>query len=149
MLEDHQWKFLFQLARRIVPEADGLDAAGRATMRAIIEQALSSRPPAARRQFGLVLRIRRWAPALRYAAPLDKLSPERQDAALGWFQDAPLALLRKGFWALKTMVFMGYYGRPEAAQAIGYTPSKNGNARLGRRSASKKTARAEPGTTTR
>jgi len=28
---------------------------------------------------------------------------------------------------VKTLVYLGYYGRPEAAQAIGYRPSPNGN----------------------
>jgi hypothetical protein len=52
----------------------------------------------------------------------------QQDAALRWFHDAPLAPLRHGFWGVKTLIFMGYYGRPEAAAEIGYRPARAGAA---------------------
>ncbi len=133
VLEAAEWDFLMCLARRIVPETAALDAAGEAEFRAVIANALAARPAAVRRQIGILLKILRWAPALRYGRPLDRLGPAAQDAALGWLQDGPVGLFRKGFWGLKTMVFMGYYGRAAGAEAVGWKPSLDGNAELARR----------------
>jgi hypothetical protein len=132
VLKPAEWEFLMCLARRIVPESSQLDPAGEAEFRAVITGALGARPAAVRRQIGILLKILRWAPVLRYGRPLDRLSPAKQIAALSWFQDGPVTLLRKGFWGLKAMVFMGYYGRAAGAQAVGWTPSLDGNAELER-----------------
>jgi hypothetical protein len=72
----------------------------------------------------------RWAPIVRYGRPFDRLGAVRQDAVLAWLQDAPVAKLRSGFWGLKTLAFLGYYGRPAAGDTIGYRPSRDGNALL-------------------
>ncbi len=125
-----QWDFLIRLAGRVVPETADLDEEAWARFRAIVEEALGARPPAVRRQFGALLGILRWLPLLRYGRPFEGLAPERQDAALGWFQEAPLRPLRQGFWGLKALVFMGYYGRAEAGAGVGYVPDVAGNDRL-------------------
>ncbi|MBD3857823.1 MAG: hypothetical protein IFK92_15125 [Acidobacteria bacterium] len=39
-------------------------------------------------------------------------------------------ILRKGFWGLKAMIFMGYYGQPETNEIVGYAPELDGRARL-------------------
>jgi hypothetical protein len=122
--------FLNVLAARIVPETAELDNAGLARFFGIIDETLQGRPPTVRRQFAAFLGLLRWAPVLRYGSPLEKLRPERQDVILRWFEDCPIGLLRKGFWGLKTMVFMGYYGQPETNELIGYAPSFDGGARL-------------------
>ena len=72
----------------------------------------------------------RWVPLARYGSPLDKLQAERQDAVLRWFEDCPVSILRKGFWGLKAMIFMGYYGQPETNEIVGYAPELDGRARL-------------------
>jgi hypothetical protein len=115
-------EFLRVLAARIVPETAELDSAGVHRFLTLIDEALQQREPAVRRQFGTFLAVLRWAPMVRYLGPFEKLSPAHQDAVLRWFQDAPLQLLRAGFWGLKTMVFMGYYGQPETHALIGYAP---------------------------
>ncbi len=130
VLEPAEWEFLLCLARRIVPETARLDSAGEDEFRAIISNALAARPAAVRRQIGILLKILRWAPVLRYGRPLERLAPASQDAALAWFQDGPVKLLRKGIWGLKAMVFMGYYGRAAGAQAVGWNPSLEGNSEL-------------------
>jgi hypothetical protein len=122
--------FLQTLAARIVPESAELDAAGAARFFGIIDDALQDRDPAVRRQFGVFLGLLRWAPVFRYGAPFEKLRPERQDAVLRWFEDCPASLPRKGFWGLKTMVFMGYYGQQETNVLVGYTPEFDGTAGL-------------------
>ncbi len=122
--------FLLTIARRIVPEVAAFDARAEARFRTLIDEALSARPPALRRRLGLMLRLMRWAPALLYGRPFESLSPRRQDAVLRWFQECPLRPLRQGSWAVRTLVFLGYYGREEAGGEIGYAPSFEGADRL-------------------
>ncbi len=122
--------FLLRTAEAIVPEAASLDAEERRAFRAIVEDALAARPAGVRRQLSLFLTVLRLAPVARWGAPLDRLAPARREAALRWFENAPLTLLRKGFWGVKALSFMGYYARPGVGAGIGYTPSFDGNARL-------------------
>jgi hypothetical protein len=122
--------FLFIVGARIVPALGDVDDAGRRAVEAILTKAIAARPPALRRQLVLFLNVMRWAPFARYGRPFDRLSGAQQDAVLGWFQDAPIAALRSGFWGVKTLVFMGYYGRPDAGDSIAYRPSRHGNERL-------------------
>jgi hypothetical protein len=123
-------EFLKVLAARIVPEIAQLDSAGLGRFFGIIDHALLARPAAVRRQFASFLGLLRWAPVLRHGAPLEKLRADRQDAVLRWFEDCPVSLFRAGFWGLKAMVFMGYYGQPETNEVVGYTPDFNGGDRL-------------------
>ncbi|HSO24904.1 MAG TPA: gluconate 2-dehydrogenase subunit 3 family protein [Chondromyces sp.] len=123
-------EFLRVLAARIVPETANLDAAGAARFFGIIDSALMDREPGVRRQFATFLGVLRWAPLLRYGRPLENLPPGRQDAVLRWFEDCPVSLLRKGFWGLKAMVFMGYYGQPKTHAEIGYAVSFDGGGPL-------------------
>jgi hypothetical protein len=41
-------------------------------------------------------------------------------------ETARLVLVRRGFWGLRTLILMGYYGRPAAAAAIGYRADPQG-----------------------
>jgi hypothetical protein len=122
--------FLLVVGERIAPGIRHLDAAGREQVAAIIGRAIASRPPALRRQLAAFLGILRWAPVVRYGRRFDHLAAEQQDAVLRWLQDAPSAKLRHGFWGVKTLVYMGYFGRPEVGYAIGYRPSRSGNSYL-------------------
>ncbi len=130
VLGKREWDFLFRVAERVVPEVARLQPDDRGRFQAIVEEALAERPPALQRQFRLFLAVVRYAPAARYLAPFDWLDLTRKDAVLAWLQDCPVGLVRKGFWGLKSLVFMGYYGRPEVGDAIGYRPDTRGNERL-------------------
>lgn len=129
-LSASEWAFLRHLAVRIVPEVANLDARTGADFRAVVDEALSARPAAVRRQFRVLLGLLRWLPALRYRTSFERLSPRRQEAVLRWFQDGPIRPLRQGCWGVKTLVFMGFYGRPEVGASIGYMPSFAGNDKL-------------------
>ena len=122
--------FLQVLAARIVPETAELDVAGWSRFFSIIDEALLGRSPSVRRQFATFLGVLRWAPLVRYGSPLEKLQAGRQDSVLRWFEDCPLSILRNGFWGLKSMVFMGYYGQPETNELVGYAPDFDGRTRL-------------------
>jgi hypothetical protein len=114
------------IARTIVGEADALDENGWIELEAIIERGLASRPQAVRRQLRILVRALDLIPLFRYGRTFCALDRERRMRFLLAVQDAPLLLLRRGFWGLRTLVFMGYYGRAEAAQQIGYRADLRG-----------------------
>jgi len=119
------------VAARIVPGLADLSTADRRRFVAIVDRALLDRPPAVRRQLGVFLGVIRWAPLVRFGAPFERLDGGRQDRVLRFFQECPVGLLQQGFWGLKSIVFMGYYGRPEAWEEIGYAPSFDSRGALG------------------
>ena len=108
------------LARTIVPEAGDLDEGGWAELEQIVEHAVSTRPRRVQKQLRLLVRALDLIPLVRYGRTFRNLDRKRQTRFLESVQNAPLLLLRRGFWGLRTLVFMGYYGRAEAAKAIGY-----------------------------
>lgn len=112
-------------ATTVVPEAAGLNEAGWARLGAIVEDALADRP-AARRQLGVFLRAIEWLPTLRWGRRFSRLTPEHRRAFLAGLQDAPLLLVRRGFWGLRTLVYMGYYGQEEVRARIGYRAHPDG-----------------------
>lgn len=107
-------------ARSIVPEAEALSPQAWDALEDIVEHALADRPPALRRQFQLLLRVLDLLPLLRYGRRLRGLDPTRRTRFLARVQDSRIQKLRQGFWGLRTLVYMGYYARPEAAEAVGY-----------------------------
>jgi len=120
--------FFMVVAETITPEVASLDADGRARLEAIVDTALQDRDAATRKQIGTFLSVIRTAPTLRYGRPFDRLDPDRRNAVLRWFENCPISLLRKGFWGLKVLVFMGYYGQEENWSGIGYAPEFDGRA---------------------
>lgn len=119
---------LLSIGERIAPGIARLDPAARGRVIDIIEHALASRPARLQRQLAMFLQVIRWSPIVRYGRAFDRLTPVQQDAVLRWFQNAPVAALRQGFWGVKALVYMGYYGRHEAGEEFGYRPSRSGNA---------------------
>lgn len=130
VLTPAQRAFLLGIAPRFVPDAARLDASEATAFTDLIDEALAQRPAALRQQFGLLMGVVRWSPVARYGRPLEALAPAEQDAVLRWFQDAPIQKLRSGFWGLRTLILMGYYGRPAVGASIAYHPSHDGNAVL-------------------
>ena len=114
------------LAAAIVPSAATLDDAAWRDVEAIVERALASRPPAMRRQLAVFIRLLTVAPLVRWGRRFPALGAARQARFLGAVERAPLLLLRRGFWGLRTLVYMGYYGRPAAAALVGYRADARG-----------------------
>ena len=129
-LSQEKAEFLRVLAARIVPETTELDSAGMGRFFGLIDEALLERPAAVRRQFGIYLGLLRWAPLVRFGGPFENLRADRQDAVLRRFESCPVGLLRAGFWGLKVLIFMGYYGQPETNAVVGYAPERDGRAGL-------------------
>lgn len=114
------------IAGTIVPEAASLDADGWAELERIVEQVLAGRPPALRRQLRSFVRLLQLAPVVRWGRPFTALDATRRTRLLAAVESAPVPLLRRGFWGLRTLAFMGYYARPAAAAAIGYRADPRG-----------------------
>lgn len=109
-----------------VPEAATLTDAGWRDAEAIMARALAARPAGVRRQVGLFLRALDVVSIVRHGRPLTALGPAERTRLLESLSQSRLLLLRRGVWGLRTLAFMGYYARPEAAQAIGYRASAAG-----------------------
>ena len=114
------------LATTIVPEAEALDENGWNELESIVEEGLASRPPAIRRQLRTFVRILNVLPLFRFGRTFRKAGSETRTRFLLAIQDAPLLLVRRGFWGLRTLVFMGFYGRDAARDAIGYRADLRG-----------------------
>ena len=114
------------IAVTVVPQAARLNDAEWAALEGIVERALLLRPARLRRQLATLITLLQWLPVLRFGRPFTRLDPVRQARFLAGMQDAPLLLLRRGFWGLKTLILMGYYGHPDAATEIGYRAGPRG-----------------------
>lgn len=125
-------EFLLIIARRIVPRLTNSDDEIVQKFLDSIDHSLMVRPASIRRQLGLFLSAIQWLPVFRYGLPFNRLSNGKKDAVLNWFQDCPFFLFRKGFWGLKTLIFLGYYGQEGLWPEFYYTPSFEGNTKLGK-----------------
>jgi hypothetical protein len=114
------------LAPCIVADVTDLDDAGWHTLFATIDTALALRPPRMRRQLLLFLRIIELRALLRFRRPLIRLTMAERRTLLERFQDSRVLLLRRGFWGVRTLLLMGWYTQPRAADAIGYNASALG-----------------------
>jgi hypothetical protein len=114
------------IAATVVPEAAALAEAEWAVLEAIVEDALRQRPARVRRQLGLLIRVIDGLARVTTGRRLHTLDLPRRLRLLERLQHAPLLLLRRGIWGLRTLIFMGFYARPAAAAAIGYRADPRG-----------------------
>jgi hypothetical protein len=110
----------------VVPEATSLSDEGWREAQAIIARALAARPAAVRRQIGLFMRALDIASLVRYGRPFRGLAREDATGLLEGLSRSRWLLLRRGVWGVRTLAFMGYYARAEAARAIGYRAAAGG-----------------------
>jgi hypothetical protein len=114
------------VAASVVPEATQLGAAQWAEVEAIVTRALAARPARTQRQVALFLTLLDWLPLVRYGRRLRALDAARRARVLSLLERAPSLLIRRGFWGVRTLVLLGYYGRPAAAATIGYRADPRG-----------------------
>lgn len=114
------------LASTIVPEAGRLGPREWEALEGIVEHGLASRPPRMRRQLRLLIRVLNWLPALRWGRPFTRLRERHRVRFLEAIQRSRVFLLRRGFWGLRTLVYMGYYLRPGGADEVGYRAHPGG-----------------------
>lgn len=95
-----------------------------------IEAALRTRPPRLRRQLRLLVLALEWGPLLRHGRRFSSLDDAHRTEILDQAQRSATLLVRRGFWGLRTLVLLGYYGRPEIRRSIGYRAEPGGWAAL-------------------
>lgn len=110
----------------VVPEAQQLDEASWDELEQAVEQALRDRRPALLKQLRFFLRAIRWLPVFRYGQTFTSLSGAHRQRILLYLQDHPFERVRCGFWGLRTLVLLGYYGRPNGVKATGYCADPRG-----------------------
>jgi len=110
----------------IVPEAAVLDENGWHDLELVVESLLRDRPESLKRQLRLFLGLVQWLPLLRFGGRFTSLNPAARTRVLTQLQNRGIQKIRVGFWGLRTIVLAGYYGRPAAAQAVGYAASPLG-----------------------
>jgi hypothetical protein len=114
------------IASTIVGETSKLDEAGWVDLEKIVDGALSTRPPEMIRKVRIFLRLIQWSALLRHGRLFTSLDERRRTRHLQYFQNHSFTLLRVGFWGIRTLVLMSYYGQPSVAEAIGYQPDPKG-----------------------
>ena len=114
------------IAGTIVPEAVTLDENAWGEFNSLMDAALGDRPPALQRRLQLFLRVIDWLPIIRFGRRFTSLAPAQRARFLSALENHSIQLIRSGFWGLRTLVLLGYYGRPEAAAAIGYKADPRG-----------------------
>jgi len=110
----------------VVPEAKDLDEPGWSELEKLVEITLQNRPRAMHRQLRLFIRTIQCIPVFRYGRRFTSLSAEQRMQVLCYLQDHRLEAIRCGFWGLRTLALLGYYGRPEGVRATGYGADPRG-----------------------
>ena len=110
----------------VVPEAAQLDEQQWVALEEIVRGALTPRPRALQRQFLLLVRAIQWLAVLRYGSRFTALDAARRERFLMQLQNAPILLVRRGIWGLRTLLLIGYYGRAAGGRAIGYRADPRG-----------------------
>jgi hypothetical protein len=110
----------------VVPEAAALDAAGWDEVAAIIAAAVAARPRPQRRQIALFVRLLGASAVFRHGRTFAGLDAAHRTRHLSRLERSAILLVRRGTWGVRTLALMGFYARPAAAAAIGYSPSPAG-----------------------
>lgn len=125
-LPDSLQRALPALAPAFLPEAEAFQAEDWIAMTGTIAVALATRPAGMRRQLGLFLAILNLLALATAGRSLARLPAERARHLLQRLERSPLLPVRRGVWGLRTLIYLGYYTRPEAAAAIGYRATAAG-----------------------
>jgi hypothetical protein len=114
------------LAAAIVPETSALNEHVWLEVEAVMSRAFSARPARTQRRLVAFLRLLQALPIARHGRPFTQLPPHQRDAFLESVEHSRLHLVRRGFQAVRSLVFMGYYTRADVAKSIGYRAAPSG-----------------------
>jgi hypothetical protein len=120
VLSPREYAILAAVARRIVA-ADGDDApsADAVACALAVDRYLSRLPvPLQRDVRGLLLVFEHGSSV---SSRFTRMSPAEQDATLAAWETSSLTLKRRGFQALRTLAFLGYWRDERTWSVIGYT----------------------------
>ena len=114
------------LARTFIPALARSPSETWDALESAMTGALASRPAAMIRQLRLLVRVLDWACRVRFGRSLDQVDDARRLQLLQAFERAPVQLVRRGIWGLRTLVFMGYYTQAPVIAALGYRATPGG-----------------------
>jgi hypothetical protein len=114
------------IAEVVVPETRSMSVEEWREFEGIITMALMKRPPAMRRQLGIFLRLLNVLSFLQTGHALGNLEDRQRAEFLASIENSKLRVFRRGFWGLRTLVFMGYYARAACAGTLGYAAAPRG-----------------------
>ena len=92
----------------------------------VIDNALTKRPAKMVAQLKLFLKILNVISLIRYRRPLQRIDKSQRVKLLSSIEDSKLLLFRRGFWGIRTLVYMGYYANAETGTALGYRAAARG-----------------------
>lgn len=114
------------ITRAVAPASASLDEAGWRRAGEIVDRALLDRSASVRRQLVLFVKALEVICRVRHGRSLVALDPDRLGGFLRSFERFPLLLVRRGFWGVRTLAFMGYYGQPAVRAGLGYRADPGG-----------------------
>jgi hypothetical protein len=119
------------IATTVVPETSSLDDRAWAELDAVMDSALAQRDERVRYQLATFVRLLQMMPLIRYGRRFTALNARQRTSFLESIERSRLLLLRRGFWGLRTLIYMGYYTRDDVAKSIGYSAHADGWASRG------------------
>lgn len=114
------------VATTVVPESASLDDPAWIEVDGVVAEAIAERGEKVRRQLSILLRLLQLLPVVRYGRPFTRLSAAQRTMFLESIERSPIAIVRRGFWGVRTLIYMGYYTRDDVATAIGYRAHRDG-----------------------
>lgn len=114
------------IAEAVVPDTQHMTPTEWQDFSDVIDRALARRPRKMRRQLSVFLQLLNFLSIARYGRSLHRASIQQRTSLLERIENSPLLLFRRGFWGIRTLVFMGYYARPHCGHALGYAAAARG-----------------------
>ena len=115
----HVQPILLAIAKVVVTDDDPPVDRVWAEVEAVIARTLARRSARVQGQFEAFLRFVQVLPIARYGRSFTALPSHQRLAVLTRLERSRVVLVRRGFWAVRTLIFIGYYSRADVAESIG------------------------------
>jgi hypothetical protein len=120
VLSPKEYSILAAAARRIVaPDGDDAPAPDAVDCALAVDRYLLRLPPPLQRDVRALLLLFEHGSSV--SSRFTRMSPAQQDAALAAWESSSLTIKRRGFQALRTLAFLGYWRDERTWHVIGYT----------------------------
>ena len=114
------------IASVVVPETADMNEVQWREFYQVIDAALAKRPAKMRRQLRLFLKLLNLISLIRYRKQLHHTRASQRLALLTSMENSRLLVFRRGFWGIRTLVYMGFYANTDTAAALGYRAAPRG-----------------------
>lgn len=113
------------LTETVVPDASALDETGWDEVESVVAAALAERPEVGGKVRAFLFLLE-WVPATFWGSRFTRLDASRRARLLAALERAPVQVLRRGTWGVRTLALLGYYGRAAAGIKIGWNADRRG-----------------------